>query len=31
MSKKALFKVAHRGIRIAGSGASNMEDNTIEV
>lgn len=31
MSKKGLFKVAHRGIHIAGSGASKMEDNTIEV
>lgn len=31
MSKKGLFKVAHRGIRIAGSGARKMEDNTIEV
>lgn len=31
MSKKGLFKVAHRGIRIAGSGAKKMEDNTIEV
>lgn len=29
--KKGLFKVAHRGIRIAGSGARKMEDNTIEV
>lgn len=31
MSKKGLFKVAHRGICIAVSGARKMEDNTIEV
>lgn len=31
MSKKGLFKVAHRGIHIARSGAKKMEDNTIEV
>lgn len=31
MSKKGLFKVAHGGIHIAGSGAKKMEDNTIEV
>lgn len=30
-SKKGLFKVAHRGIHIARSGAKKMEDNTIEV
>lgn len=31
MSKKGLFKVAHRGIHIGRSGAKKMEDNTIEV
>lgn len=31
MSKKGLFKVAHGGIHIAGSGLWKIEDNTIEV
>lgn len=31
MSKYGLFKVAHRGFSIAGSGAGKMEDNTVEV